>query len=97
MKYLVIGDIMPTISMFLGILIRMYYAPGDHNPPHFHVYYGEFEGKFDFAEGVFIDGNIPKRQRKFVEAWAEIHREELLADWNLVMNGEEPFRIAPLQ
>jgi hypothetical protein len=52
---------------------------------------------FDFQRGVFIDGNIPARQKKFVEAWAELHHEELMADWNLVMNGEEPFRIAPLQ
>ena len=33
---------MPTLSMFFGIIIRMYYAPKEHNPPHIHVYYQEF-------------------------------------------------------
>jgi hypothetical protein len=33
---------MPTVSMFYGIIIRMYYAPGEHRPPHFHAYYGEY-------------------------------------------------------
>jgi hypothetical protein len=87
---------MPTISMFYGILIRMYFAPGEHNPPHFHAYYAEFEGSYDFQNAIFVDGNIPSRQKKLIEAWAELHHDELLADWNLVMNGEDPFRISPL-
>ena len=43
------------------------------------------------------EGDLPTRQRKFVLAWAELHQEELMADWRLVMNGEEPFKIQPLQ
>jgi hypothetical protein len=74
----------------------MYQAPGEHHPAHFHAYYGEFEDRYEFHSGVFIDGNIPPRQKKLIEAWAELHKEELTADWNLVMNGEEPFRITPL-
>ena len=54
---------MPTISMFYGILIKMYFAPGEHNPPDFHVYYAEFEGVFDMNSGEFTDGNIPSRQK----------------------------------
>jgi hypothetical protein len=88
---------MPTIAMFYGIVIRMYFAPGEHNPPHFHVYYGEFEGSYDLQRGIFVDGNIQPRQKKLIDAWAELHHDELMADWKLVMNGEEPFRIAPLQ
>jgi len=88
---------MPTISMFYGILIKMYYAPGEHNPPHFHVYYAEYEGVFDLNTCEFTDGNIPSRQRKLVIAWAEIHQDELVADWSLVMNGEEPYKISPLK
>jgi len=82
----------PTISMFYG----MYYAPGEHKPAHFHAYYGEYGARHEFQNGVFTDGDIPARQRKLIEAWAELHKDELNADWDLVMNGEEPFRITPL-
>ena len=44
-----------------------------------------------------IDGNLPRRQQKLVLAWVELHQEELMADWNLVMNGENPFKIQLLQ
>jgi hypothetical protein len=44
-----------------------------------------------------LAGNIPPKQRKLIQAWIELHRDELLADWELAQNGEEPFRIAPLQ
>jgi hypothetical protein len=88
---------MPTISMFYGIIIRLYFAPGEHNPPHFHVYYNEFNASVDIRSGEIIEGNLPARQRKLVQAWAELHQDELMADWKLVMNGEEPFKIKPLQ
>lgn len=88
---------MPTISMFYGIIIRLYFAPGEHNPPHFHAYYNEFSASFDIRTGETIQGDLPARQRKLVQAWIELHQDELAADWDLVMNGEEPFRIPPLQ
>jgi Domain of unknown function (DUF4160) len=83
--------------MFYGIIIRMYYAPSEHPPPHFHVYFGEFKGTVDIRTGDVIQGNLPKKQTKLVLAWAELRRDELLANWELVMNGEEPFKIQPLQ
>jgi hypothetical protein len=88
---------MPTISMFYGIIIRMYFAPGEHNPPHFHVYYNEYKASVDIRTCEIIDGNLPRKQQKLVLAWAELHQEELIADWNLIMNGENPFTIQPLQ
>ncbi|HBF33338.1 TPA: hypothetical protein DDW35_02115 [Candidatus Sumerlaeota bacterium] len=88
---------MPTICMFYGIIIRLYYAPGEHNPPHFHVYYNEFTAVVDMQTGEIREGSLPIRQRKLVEAWTELHQEELMADWKLVMSGEEPFKIQPLQ
>jgi hypothetical protein len=88
---------MPTISMFYGLIIRMYFSPGEHNPPHFHVYYNEYTATVDIRTCELIDGQIPKRQLKLVLAWAELHQEELTANWNLVMNGEKPFKIKPLQ
>lgn len=88
---------MPTISMFYGIIIRMYFAPSEHPPPHFHVYYAEYKSIVDIHTCEVIEGNLPKKQTKLVLAWAELHQDELIANWNLVMNGEEPFKIQPLQ
>jgi len=88
---------MPTISMFYGIIIRMYFAPGEHPPPHFHVYYAEYTATVNIETCEFIEGKFPKKQSRLVLAWAELHQEELMADWVLLMNGEEPFKIQPLQ
>lgn len=83
--------------MFYGIIIRMYYAPSEHQPPHFHVYYAEHKAIVDIRRCEISEGILPKKQSKLVLAWAELHREELMADLELVMNGEEPFKIQPLQ
>lgn len=86
---------MPTVSVFLGIIIRMYWK--EHNPPHFHVYYQGQEGIFDIQKCEKITGNMPKRQTKYIEARAGFHKDELLANWDLVENGEALTRIAPLK
>ncbi len=85
---------MPTISMFYGILIRMYYD--DHNPPHIHALYGDDEACYDF-NGQVIDGKLPNKQEKLVLAWIEIHKEELEANWKLARDGEQIFKIEPLK
>ena len=84
---------MPTISMFYGVLIRMYYD--DHNPPHFHAYNNNEEAVFTL-DGKILKGKIPKKQLKLVEAWSIIHKKELEADWLLCKNNEELFTIQPL-
>lgn len=88
---------MPTISMFYGIIIRMYYAPSEHPPPHFHVYYGEYRASVDIQTCEINQGKLPKKQSRLVIAWAELHQEELMANWTLLMNGEKPFNIQPLR
>jgi len=88
---------MPTISMFFGIIIRMYCAPGEHNPPHFHAYYQEYKAIFDINSCEMTEGKLPSKQRKLVSAWAEIHKDDLLADWELASNGELPYQIEPLK
>ncbi len=88
---------MPTISMFFGIIIRMYYGPKEHNPPHFHVYYQEYKATFGIENGDVLTGDLPRKQMKMVEAWIEIHKDELFADWELCQNGEKPFKIDPLK
>ena len=66
---------MPTLSMFYGIIIRMYCSPGEHNPPHFHAYYQENKAVIDIHTSEIIEGILPKRQIKLVLAWAELHKE----------------------
>jgi len=87
----------PTISMFFGIVIRMYFGKSEHMPPHFHAYYQDFDASISIETGELLEGSLPTRQMKFVLAWAEIHKEELLADWKLTMNGERPLPIDPLR
>lgn len=86
---------MPTISMFYGIIIRMYNS-NEHNPPHFHAAYQGYEGSFSM-DGEQISGDIPKRQIKLISAWAEIHKDELMANWELAMSGQSPYKIEPLR
>lgn len=75
----------------------MYFAPGEHPPPHFHVYYGEYKATVDIRTCEVIQGNLPKKQARLVLAWAEIHQDKLTTNWELLMNGKEPFKIQPLQ
>lgn len=86
---------MPTISMFYGIIIRMY-NNGEHNLPHFHASYQGYHAVFSF-EGEVTDGEMPKRQQKFIAAWAEIHKEELIANWELAMSEQPLYKIEPLR
>ena len=88
---------MPTISMFYGIIIRMYYAPDEHNPPHFHAYYQDKRAIVELKNCETVNTDFPKKQIKMIEAWAEVHKEELMANWELCMNGEAPFKIEPLK
>ncbi|WP_025773765.1 DUF4160 domain-containing protein [Neomoorella thermoacetica] len=88
---------MPTISMFYGIIIKMFCAPDEHNPPHFHAYYQNYKVVIDINTCEVREGKFPKKQLKLVLAWAELRQEELQANWTLVMNGELPFKIEPLK
>jgi hypothetical protein len=85
---------MPTISEFYGIIIRMFFT--DHNPPHFHAIYGEFELVVAISPIRIISGKVPNRVRSMVLEWAALHQEELLEDWNRCQKGGDIFRIDPL-
>ena len=61
------------------------------------MYYAEYTATVDILTCELIKGDLPRKQLKLVLAWAELRQEELKADWKLVMNGEEPFKILPLQ
>ena len=88
---------MPTLSMFYGIIIRMYCGKAEHNPPHFHAYYQDCKAIVDIVEGEIIEGHLPTKQAKLVFAWTELHKDELMADWELASQGELPFKIDPLK
>jgi hypothetical protein len=89
---------MPTISMFYGILILMYYRDNrQHHRAHIHARYQGNEAAIAIDDGAVLDGNLPPRQLKMVQVWIDIHKEELQVDWELAVNGDDPFRIPPLQ
>ena len=89
---------MPTISMFYGIIVALMYEDNDrHHLPHFHVRYQDSRASIAIEDGRLLAGGFPPKQLKLVQAWVELHRDELLANWELAVSGEEPYRIPPLQ
>lgn len=88
----------PELSRFFGIIIRMYAeAGGPHHLPHFHAYYQDDVAVVGLDPVELIAGGLPRRQRRLVEAWAEVHQDELLADWRRLQEGQIPVPIAPLE
>lgn len=89
---------MPTISMFYGIIIRMYYFDNQqHSAPHIHVHYQGDAVIVEIPSGRILEGKIPANKQKLVDAWIVIHQDELMADWELAINGESVFKIDPLK
>lgn len=89
---------MPILSMFYGIIIRMYFMDDkQHHEPHIHAEYADKRAVFGIAGGEVLAGALPRGKARLVQAWIEIHREELLANWQLAVNGEEVFKIEPLR
>jgi len=88
---------MPVLSLFYGIIIRMYKdASGKHNEPHIHAEYAESEVAISL-DGEILEGSIPLSKMKLVEAWMEIHRDDLEANWKLLSTGEKFYKIDPLK
>ena len=73
---------MPAISRFYGIVIRMYFLPSEHNPPHIHAIYGDDAASVEIATGCVIDGYIPGKAMSMVQEWLELHRQELTQIWD---------------
>lgn len=85
---------MPEISRFLGITIYMYF--NDHNPPHFHVKYENFRASINIDNLGITEGNLPPRVLSLVIEWASLHREELLKNWNSIIESGIFNKIQPL-
>jgi hypothetical protein len=89
---------MPVISMFYGIIVRMFYLDNkQHNSPHIHVEYQDYAAVIQIPEGILIEGKFPPAKLKLVLAWVEIHRDELVADWKLAIQGQPVFKIEALK
>jgi hypothetical protein len=89
---------MPVISMFYGIIVRMFFMDNkEHKLPHIHIEYAEFASVISIPDGILISGNFPPAKLKLVQAWIEIHKDELLADWKLAVTGQPVFKIEALK
>jgi len=86
---------MPEISRFFGIVIRMYFD--DHNPPHFHAFYGQSEAQVGIDPIAILNGTLTSRAASMVFEWAALHQRELMRNWRRVHNDEPAERIVPLQ
>ena len=88
---------MPVISMFYGIIIRLYLIDNKHhNIPHIHARYAEFEASINISDGEILAGSLPRKQLRLVQAWIELHQDELYTDWILAIEGQVPYKISPL-
>lgn len=81
---------MPTITMY-------YFDNQQHSLPHIHVHYQEYSAVMYIPDGRLLEGTLPKPKQKLVDAWMEIHQEELMADWQLAVSGDTVFKIEPLK
>ena len=89
---------MPTISMFYGIIICLYFFDDErHKLPHIHAKYQGQQASFSILDGALLAGDFPIAKTRLVQAWIEIQRESLLADWELAVSGQTPFAIYPLR
>jgi len=89
---------MPAISMFYGLIVYMYLMDNkQHKLPHIHVKYQEHEVIVAIPDGEVLDGSIPNSEMKLLQAWIEIHKDELIANWELAVSGQHPYKIDPLR
>ncbi len=89
---------MPTISMFYGIIVSLYFMDNRrHKRPHIHAKYQDQEAVITIPEGELLEGTLPVGKMRLVLAWIELHKDELMADWELAVSGQLPFKIEPLR
>ena len=89
---------MPVISMFYGIIVRMFHFDNaKHKAAHIHVQYGEQSAVISIPNGNLLEGKMKSAKLKLVQAWIEIHHDELMADWKLAVEGQKVFKIDPLR
>lgn len=72
---------MPVIARFYSIIIKLHYLEDEHNPPHIHAIYNEYEGIFNISTGEMTRGELPRKEKRLVEKFISQHRERLLSMW----------------
>ena len=87
---------MPSISEFYGLSVYMYNNVREHNSPHFHVFYRDLESIIDIQKCKKTEGKMPKNKLRLILAWCEIHKDELLQNWELATKKMDLLNIAPL-
>jgi len=99
MPYKKMGEkYLPEISRFWGLIVRMFAEPDEsHNRSHFHVYYQNHAAVYSINPIELVAGDLPLRQKRFIEAWAEMHQGELADNWERLQAGQLPYKIAPLK
>jgi len=84
--------------MFYGVIIKLFYFDNQqHHCPHIHVHYQDESAVIEIPSGKVLEGKLKSNKMKLVQAWIEIHQDELMADWELAVNGDEIFKIDPLK
>ena len=92
--FIIGGKDMPEISSFYGIVIYMYF--NEHNPPHFHVKYADFNAIVTIEDGI-VTGSLPRRALNLVYDWLDLHKDELMENWRRLENCESFLKIEPLK
>lgn len=86
---------MPELSRFYGIIIAMFAK--DHLPPHFHARYGDYGAYFSIESCELLEGEMPRRAVRLIQDWADLHREDLLKNWEESQKDNPKFnKIEPL-
>lgn len=89
---------MPVISMFFGVIVSMYFLDNRrHKRPHIHAKYQEHEVVLAIPDGEVLERSLPGNKLRLLLAWVEIHRDELMANWELAVCGQQPYKIDPLR
>jgi hypothetical protein len=89
---------MPSISMFYGIIVYLYFRDNkQHHSPHIHARYQGQEVVVSLPDGEVLEGSIPNSKMKLLQAWIELHKDELIANWELAVSGQQPYKIDPLR
>lgn len=86
-------DVMPVLSRFYGIIIRMYFLQKEHNPPHIHAIYGDDVAAITIPDGKVIEGALPNKALEMVKEWVSLNKDELLTMWET----QEFKQLSPLE
>lgn len=89
---------MPVISTFYGITVYMFFLDNRrHKLPHIHIQHGSDEAVLEIPDGEVLDGVLRRKQLRLVQAWIEIHQDELMRNWERAINGKSVSGIEPLK